>query len=196
MVDKQYSRSEKTGEYEVEYLKWLANPLNLPPCFLRHNIIMALLLIARQPTLILSWHAWPTQRNSWITWEWSKFALQLICNYINLPCRSCGLIQKVGKTLHCDLELCTHCPCAWVPLVLLWRGYALKNISRQPIRAYQKRLMEITGNVMFADSTWCLLVWFSKVCFMLCIQITLLNSKRPWLLPYRGQVSHQREGCG
>ena len=53
MVDKQYSRSEKSGEYGVEYLKWLANLLNLLPFFLRHNIIMALLLIAREPTLIL-----------------------------------------------------------------------------------------------------------------------------------------------
>ena len=48
------SRSEKSGEYGVEYLKWLANLLNLLPFFLRHNVIMALLLIARQPTLILS----------------------------------------------------------------------------------------------------------------------------------------------
>ena len=53
--------------------------------------------------------------------------------------------------------------------------------------------MDINGDVLFGNSTWCLLVW---LCLMLCIQMTLLNSKRPWLLPYRGQVSHQREGCG
>ena len=47
MVDKQYSRSEKSGEYGVEYLKLLANLLNLLPFFLPHNSIMALLLIAR-----------------------------------------------------------------------------------------------------------------------------------------------------
>ena len=27
-------------------------------------------------------------------------------------------IQNGGNTLQCDLEPCTHCPCAWVPLVL------------------------------------------------------------------------------
>ena len=35
MVDKQYSKSEKSGEYGVEYLKWLANLLNLLPFFVR-----------------------------------------------------------------------------------------------------------------------------------------------------------------
>ena len=55
MDDKQYGRSEKTGEYgELEYLMWRANHLNLLPFFLRHNITMALLLLASQPTLILS----------------------------------------------------------------------------------------------------------------------------------------------
>ena len=54
MVDKQYSRSEMSGEYVAEYLKLLAHLLNLPPFFLRHDIIMALLLIACQPTLILA----------------------------------------------------------------------------------------------------------------------------------------------
>ena len=112
-------------------LKLLAYLLNLLPFFLRHNIIMALWFIAHHPTLILSWQAWPKQRNSWRTCKWSKFALQLICNYANLPCRSCGRIQKGGKTLQSDLEPCTHCPHSWARFVLLLRSQVLKNISEQ-----------------------------------------------------------------
>ena len=48
------SKSGKSGKNGVKYLKWLASLLNLLPFFVRHNIIMALLLIGRQPTSILS----------------------------------------------------------------------------------------------------------------------------------------------
>ena len=77
------SRGEKFGEYGVE---WggihVSNGSRIfricYPSSCDTIIIMALWLIAHHPTLILSWQAWPTQRNAWRTWKWSKFALQLI----------------------------------------------------------------------------------------------------------------------